>query len=147
MHILTVRCISITMIWKRPNMGYQVKILDRQYCLPWKIQPPTRQSPSDHPRLLNPSVSSKDIDRFFSVVKDVNQDSFGKVEYSPTEIILLVKGGNLFQLQSAQSTNSSFLEFTEVSRIGLSLCSRQMQILSIIKEMEFQFGQFHHSLH
>ena len=72
---------------------------------------------SDHPDYSIHPVSPKDIDRFFSVVTDVNEDSFGKLEYSPnTEIILLVKGGNLFQLQSAQSTNSSFLEFTEVSQ-------------------------------
>ena len=57
----------------------------------------------------------------FRVLRDFFYVSYSEnntLVYNPsTEIVMLLRGGNLFQMQSAQSTNSSFVDYTIQSKI------------------------------
>ena len=73
---------------------------------------------SDHPDYSIHSVPLGDIGRFYAIFSDVSQNQDGSISYNAsTDIVIFFRGGNLFQMQSAQSTNSTHLQFTEESEI------------------------------
>ena len=75
---------------------------------------------SDHPDFSIHLVGLNDIQRFYAIFSDVSYIENDTLAYNPsTNIVLLLRGGNLFQMQSAQSTNSSFLDYTTKSKIAV----------------------------
>ena len=82
---------------------------------------PNSSISTDHPDYSIHPLGPSDVTRFTSLVQDLVQDESGNVSYkSSTEIVLLIRGGGIFQLQSAQSTNSSFIDFTEKSGFAIT---------------------------
>ena len=75
---------------------------------------------SDYPDFSIHPIGPSEVTRFFSLSLDLGEDESGNVNYIPsTEIVILIRDGSLFQFQSAQSTNSSFIDFTEKSEYAI----------------------------
>jgi hypothetical protein len=76
---------------------------------------------TDHPDYSIHPIGDSDVTRFSSLVQDLTQDQSGNVVFEfSTDMVLLIRGGSIFQLQSAQSTNSSFIDFTEKSYAAIN---------------------------
>lgn len=115
-----------------PMFFYDEELNDIEYGLPgsnargailFTIEKtdPNSSISTDHPDYSIHPLGPSDVTRFTSLVQDLVQDESGNVSYKPsTEIVLLIRGGGIFQLQSAQSTNSSFIDFTEKSGFAIT---------------------------